>query len=248
MARWVLFFVMGVSLAGAWLSPSSAEAQPRRRAPAVVQRAPERVCVPGAQVGCACPNGGTGVQACAADGMGLEACRCLPSPSAYVAPATTQAPSVAAAQPARARAPATVRRWYGWQTLLCDAAAAGFAIAGTSVDSPPVLLVGGLISLFGAPAMHLSRGNYGAAGLSFLLRGLNVANATFALREDDPETRTVLLALTGVTHVLIVVGDAWWLPMERVPAAAPPPVALRITGGGALVLRDGAALTLSGSF
>lgn len=245
MARWVLFFVMGVSLVGAWLVPSGAEAQPRRRAPAVVQRAPERVCVPGAQVGCACPNGGTGVQACAADGMSLEACRCLPAPSAYIAPAETQAQVERVERP---RAPPTVRVWYGWQTLLCDVAAAGVVIGGAAADSPPVILVGGLVSLFGAPLVHLGRGNYSASGLSFLLRGLNVGLAGYGARNvtDDGDLRTILV-LSGIAHAAIVIADAWWLPMERVPAP-PPRAALRITGGGALVLRDGGALTLSGSF
>lgn len=248
MARWVLFFVMGVSLVGAWLVSSSAEAQPRRRAPAVVQRAPERVCIPGAQVGCACPNGGTGVQACASDGMSLEACRCLPAPSSYAAPAAAPGPQAQAVRVERPRAAPTVRRWYGWQTLLCDVGAAGFTLAGISLDSSPVLLTGGIISLFGAPAMHLSRGNYGAAGLSFVERLVNVGLIALASRDGDVDRQKVTVVLLGITHALIVVQDAWWLPMERVPAPPPAPAALRITGGGAIVLRDGAALTLSGSF
>ena len=65
-------FVGSSLVAGAlWLASSAAEAQ---------------VCVPGAQVACACPGGSSGVQVCADDGAHLGACQCTapaaPTPTA----------------------------------------------------------------------------------------------------------------------------------------------------------------------
>jgi hypothetical protein len=38
--------------------------------------APPRACIPGASLACACPNGDTGAQVCAADGSKLDSCVC----------------------------------------------------------------------------------------------------------------------------------------------------------------------------
>jgi len=247
MARWFVLVV------GLLMLTASVGAQPRRRAPAAMRTAPDRVCVPGAQTGCDCPNGGRGVQVCAADGSGLEACRCLPAPGSAeaAAPSFVGAPAPVFASPppavVRPRDPPFVTRWYGWQPLLFDVAAAGISIGGTAADSPPVQLVGGIVSVLGAPIAHMTHGRYGAAGASFAARLLNLGSAVLALRDDDPERRQGFLILAGVLHAVVVTADAWWLSMERVPRVQVPSVA-GVTGGGVLVLRDGAALNVTGTF
>ena len=53
-------------------------------------------CVPGAQIQCACPGGGSGVQVCAEDGKRLGACGNCAAPAPEAAPPMSQPMSTAA--------------------------------------------------------------------------------------------------------------------------------------------------------
>ncbi|HEU4411415.1 MAG TPA: hypothetical protein VFS43_39555 [Polyangiaceae bacterium] len=82
------------------------------------------------------------------------------------------APAAAPRAPARAAlAPAPKEReWYGWQTLLVDAAASsvyGVAVA-TRSEAINWVAQGGYLA--GAPLVHASRGRYGVAAASLGLR------------------------------------------------------------------------------
>lgn len=232
------------TLSMAFTGPASAT--PRRRVPPATT-APTAVCIAGAQVSCACPGGGTGVQRCNPDGSGLGECRCLPSPSSYSAPPTvTPATLPLVAPTARPRNPPTVVRWYGWQTLLFDigASALGFVAVGT--DSVGVAIASGAVSLLGPPIVHMAHGNYSNAGVSFGLRGGNVAWLAYYARKASAEDFSTAVIAASVIQIGIIVMDAAWLGRDRV--AAPPPSGVRLTGSNVLVLNGGAGLSLSGAF
>jgi len=259
MARWVLFFVMGVSLVGAWLVSSSAEAQPRRRAPAVVQRAPERVCIPGAQVGCACVNGGRGVQLCASDGMGFDACRCLPAPHERAAEAVASAPATAPAPPVTAPAAepsdASRRSWYGWETLLSDAGALAWLsisrVGNAGLDDWTTILGIALFEL-GAPLAHARRGHPARAFGSLAYRvfvpaaGVLVGWAIGTRITDDPNGQALAITLVGgaaVASAVVLDAAVWAYHDSTAPRRAAPRAMLSAgltpVSGGALVLVGG---------
>lgn len=108
-------------------------------------------------------------------------------------PLTTEPPP----EPTEARS--SPSRWYGWQTLLVDAAAAGI-LAGGLVSwtvEPTVIGYGGF--LFGAPVVHAVHGNYGRMLASFALRlivpalaGAIGAGLSLAGNSGDPTVKQVV--------------------------------------------------------
>jgi hypothetical protein len=86
-------------------------------------------------------------------------------------------------------APTPKMRWYGWQTLLADAASCTIAIAGGVVSGADssrgsrtagdvVSGVGGAGYFLGAPIVHAAHGQWGSAAESFVLRlGLPLGGA-----------------------------------------------------------------------
>ena len=113
--------------------------------------------------------------------------------------------------------------WYGWQTLLTDAA----AVLGVYVS--PDLTLG--LYLAGGPVVHWVHGN---AGRGFASLGLRVGAPvvlTYALVstcDSDAEYGCLGEAILGVTAgvVIAVVVDATVLARERVPAKEPTELAL----------------------
>lgn len=83
---------------------------------------------------------------------------------------------------ATARAEEEPRRWYGWQTLLVDAAAVGVMFAAGQAESDPLMWIAFGAYAFGSPVLHVSHDNGGRAVTSGVLRvGLPL---TFGLLAD----------------------------------------------------------------
>ncbi len=97
--------------------------------------------------------------------------------------------SEAAADPVATEVdPAPRRQWYGWQTLLVDAAAVGFVVVGLRTQSTPVGYTGVLTYLFGGPVVHAAHGRGGATLGSLALR-LGVPLATGWILTGGSEDR-----------------------------------------------------------
>jgi hypothetical protein len=152
--------------------PAEAHAQRRAR--------PAAVCVPGAQVACACPGGTGGAQRCNSRGTGLEPCDCpdaapRDTPAPVVAPVREVDAPVRASRPrATASSPAPwgwaqtapgANRWYGWQILAIDLGAIGLSSLGGAVSNTPggvaLTTIGGLAAFFGGPIVHWAHGYVG---------------------------------------------------------------------------------------
>ena len=137
--------------------------------------------------------------------------------------------------------------WYGWQPLLFDVGATGLGIAALAADSVPVAITSAVVSILGAPAVHLVHGRYGTAALDVSLRALPVVVLAYALpRISNPEDARSLTIAAGVFQVLVIVVDSAWLSRETVDV--PPDPSARIVGGGVLALPGGGGLSLSGIF
>lgn len=137
--------------------------------------------------------------------------------------------------------------WYGWQPLLFDVGATGLGIAALAADSVPVAITSAVVSILGAPAVHLAHGRYGTAALDVSLRALPVVVLAYALpRISNPEDARSLTIAAGVFQVLVIVVDSAWLSRETVDV--PPDPSARIVGGGVLALPGGGGLSLSGIF
>jgi hypothetical protein len=152
MRRWVggLFaFVFVFALVSAVSSPANAQ---RRWAPAATQ-VPERVCIPGAQFACSCPDGRMAIQLCNTEGSMLMACQCQ-SFAATPRALSSQVPVRGLAR----------HVWYGNETLIADGIGLGIIVGGASLttSSPSAGIaigaIGGLWFTFAAPAVHWRRG------------------------------------------------------------------------------------------
>lgn len=167
-----------------------------------------------------------------------------PFPSSIYAPPTP--PPLATATPPAA--PPTVRRWYGWQTLIADGASLAFALAGSqensnrSSDNSEVLLgLGAAGFALGAPIIHWSHGH---VGKGFLSLGLRVGTPLVAYKllsdglEHEGEGRFALglLLLLGWIPASISI-DAAVIARENVPAKVTlTPLLAPTRGGGTLGL------------
>jgi hypothetical protein len=96
--------------------------------------------------------------------------------------AARNGPSTTAANASPPPAPqsASPRRWYGWQTLLTDAAALalgwpGVSTASESRVSGAVVVMTGATYLLGGPVVHVAHGNMGTGVGSLALRGAPLA-------------------------------------------------------------------------
>lgn len=203
------------------IAASPLAAQPARRRPprpVVVRPSPTaRVCLPGAQVTCACPGTSAGVQVCNASGTGLEPCVCA---AASPAPTPTPTPTGLVAQ---ARVEPVARpgggddhgagwtrtsHWYGWQTLVMDLGAIGVGSIGIATESTPVYVTGGVLQLLGPPIVHWSHGNVGAGFGSLGVRFLGGVIGTVGLLSTDPDKQKLGLGLGLGIQVLAIILDA----------------------------------------
>lgn len=154
-----------------------------------------RGCVPGAQVACACPGSRSGVQVCDASGDFLRECQCSAlGRRAQVTP--NLGLELTTTLPGR-----TVRRWYGWQTLLVDGVSIGVTAIGIGIDNPPLYVVGGLASFLGPAITHWAHGNI---GFGFLSMGLRLAGSLMAVFSNG----NALIYVGAAVEVGAVVLDA----------------------------------------
>jgi hypothetical protein len=124
------------------------------------------------------------------------------------------------------REPHVEEHWYGWQTLIVDAASVGFVIAATVADSEPLFWVGMGGYLFGAPIVHFAHARVGigfadmgvrtAAALVLLFAAVLVLIDDFDGDSSDGDSLTVL----GIFAIGALIGasalDAAVLARERV--------------------------------
>jgi hypothetical protein len=141
--------------------------------------------------------------------------------------------------------PGTPRQWYGWQTLLVDAASLALLVAGAESRSSAVLGVSGLTYALGPSVVHVAHGQ-GAKGIAdVLLRvGVPVAfaaaggliGAATASPNRNTEEEEVLpwlggaavgLAIGLVTAVSIDAALLAWEPGKASsPSTGAPPLTL----------------------
>ncbi|MDP3278392.1 MAG: hypothetical protein Q8Q09_24600 [Deltaproteobacteria bacterium] len=183
-----LFRLLSLTLCLALLSHSQL-AHAQRRAPAA------QVCIPGAQLSCACPNGESGVQQCNDRGTGLRACACG---SVTAAATLTPPPTPRAQLHVRHPAPrvglaasplASTRSWYGWQILIIDGAAIALGSAGAAAGGSAAIAfssLAGTASFAGGPIVHWAHGHLGRGFASM-----------FGLRLGLPVGGAILGALVG---------------------------------------------------
>jgi hypothetical protein len=121
-------------------------------------------------------------------------------------------------------------RWYGWQTLTADAAAAslfalivGLDVAGKSAQGP-VAGVGLGVYLLGAPAIHVAHRRVGAGLASLGIRLVApaigaIVGSSFNSRYSETGDQLVLGLFAGI--VVASALDATLLARESVAAPAP---------------------------
>lgn len=157
------------------VAPTSAAAQGRRARTAtspvrVVDASPPgevttaRVtphCVPGAQVACACPGAGEGVQVCNVGGTGLDPCVCATPAQGSVSDLDRRAAPTRMVE---------TSRWYGWQVLLADVVGGTLSIAGAIENESGLVIAGGAVQLIGPPTIHWLHGRVGVGFASLGLR------------------------------------------------------------------------------
>lgn len=136
------------------------------------------------------------------------------------------------------------KRWYGWQTLSLDAAALGLGVVSFAAHdgegTASALLGSGALSTyaFGAPAVHLLRGNEGKALTSLGLRvgvpllaagiatiGRDEAKCSGASPEFDPSAcqpqQTRMMVVTALSALAVSLVDGAfiaWQPPPKVKA------------------------------
>jgi hypothetical protein len=169
-----------------------------------------------------------------------------PSATAPIAP--IDAPALVPARP--------TRRWYGWQTLLVDAAAFGIATTtDINVDylsQPTGVAVVGLYTL-GGPGVHLAHGNVGRAIGSFALRlGLPAAGWVIgsAGGNDVGSAITgVLLAASGYLAAVAIDASVLSWDIRDAPRDAARPTPRRLTVAPSVgVTPRGGSIGLIGAF
>lgn len=260
---WGLLRLLFTAFLLATVTPTSAQAQGRRTRTAtpparVVEASPPgevptaRItlrCVPGAQVACACPGAGEGVQVCNVGGTGFETCVCA-------TPA-----QVAVSDVDRSAAPTRMvetSRWYGWQVLLADVVGGTLSSAGAIANEPGLVIAGGAVQIAGPPTIHWLHGRvgvgFGSLGLRVggpLVGGLVAAGIQVASGFSIDSIGVGLGAAAGALIAAVV--DVAVLSHERVSR---PQTALRNHQGsawervlpGVSFSLGGAAITLQGAF
>jgi len=190
--------VILVGLVGA----SEIAAQPRRPAP---RRA--RACVPGAQHACACPGGSQGVQVCNDQGSAFGRCDC---------PSTSRAEPARAPERGRTTSPAFNpvalrgrRVWYGWHTLLVDAAAITVSAIGISTANETAYWIGGGLQIIGAPIVHWTHGRVGTGFADLGMRILlPLTGALIAWAPSQSATALTIGAAVGQVAAIIIDASA----------------------------------------
>jgi hypothetical protein len=151
------------------------------------------------------------------------------------------------------------QRWYGWQTLLIDAAALSVVITGVIVaeDSRRTeeiglgMVIGGVIGgLAGPPLVHVAHGKWDNAGISagFRLGGAAVVFGSAAACSSERGSCSdgwAFLALIGVlAYPIAVIADA-----ANAYEDVPPGEEARVTiAPWATAVRGGGALGMQGAF
>lgn len=250
--------VTGLVVSVAVLVSGGAEAQTRRRSPPAARTlaAPERACVPGAQVACACPGGGSGVQACVSEGTGYGVCFCAPVPLSQserdaqpVPPQRVARPVLAAPTAART---VRIRRWYGWRIIIEDVLSSALSASGAASGSNVAQYMGAGIFVLGGPVMHWTQGNVGTGFLSLAMRvvfplaGFGIAYGATSGDADDARLSAGLIGGSVATLAVSVFDSAAMAYREtEVPAGGS--ASLRLGGGFAAVSGGGVAM-LGGTF
>ena len=194
------------------LVPSLGIAQ--RRAPT----SPERVCVPGAQVECPCVDGARGVQRCTLAGDGLGECLCPPvsldTPRA--APATpSHASDGLERDDTRDRGMTTeeITRWYGWQTMISDAAAAALYGSALRSGSEATAYGGAVVWSLGTPILHWAHGN---TMVGFVSLGVRAASGTLGAIAFGGGQSPLVMGSAVIAGLAMSVADAFFLANEVV--------------------------------
>jgi len=146
-------------------------------------------------------------------------------------------------------------RWYGYQTLLCDAAAVAQFVTGAALDAGPLYVTGGITYLGCTPIIHLLHAEYSYSGLSMGLRvvapGLGAIigygiGAAFPKRTNETsptETGALVGGAVGVGAIMAL--DALLFSYEVVPIwdreGAAGPKRLRISPMGLSGVQVGAS-------
>lgn len=260
---WGLLRLLSVVSLLAAVAPTSAAAQGRRArtvtppvrvadvpAPVEVPTArPAFLCVPGAQVACACPGAGEGVQVCNAGGTALDPCVCTTPPQVSVSDLARRA------EPTRM---VETTRWYGWQVLLADVVGGALSSAGALANESGLVIAGGAVQLVGPPTIHWLHGRVGAGfgslGLRVggpLLGGLAAAGIQDASGFNIDSIGVGLGAATGALIAAVI--DVAVLSHERVSRPqtelrAHRPSAWERLVPGTSFGSSGAAITLQGAF
>jgi len=147
----------------------------------------------------------------------------LPKPSARIALAPAPTPN---------HEQEKTTPWYGYQTLLVDAASVGLFVAGSAFDAPVAWVPATAGVFLGGPAVHFARGRVETGFVSLGLRlGLPVLGGTigyFVFVESywGPESGVGVLG-AGIGAAVVIVGggliglasasvlDAAWLAREN---------------------------------
>ena len=120
-------------------------------------------------------------------------------------------------------------RWYGWQSLATDAAAAGLLGAWIHSEGNTVQLVTGIscagLYFLGGPTVHLVNGNRGRSLASLLIRGglpLALGTASYVVFKDPTSQDNLngwwsFMMGVGAGMVLAPIIDSAALGWERVP-------------------------------
>jgi hypothetical protein len=153
-----------------------------------------------------------------------------------------------------------VRRWYGWQTLLVDAAAFGTALAGYSTNdftANPASTVGIVSYVFGPPIVHWLHGHAGKGAIDLagrILAPLLIGGLGYliGLPGGDKTSSLVGNIGLGVAYVGVVTFDAAVMAFEATydtESALRKPKSPVFTAFPRVELRrGGASLGVSGAF
>lgn len=194
--------ILLVGLAGA----SEVAAQPRRPAPRRTT-----ACVPGAQHACACPGGPQGVQVCNDRGSAFGRCDCPTRPVAEAPRAAVRARGGGAAfDPVALRGR---RVWYGWHTLVVDAASIAVSAIGIATANETAYWIGGGLQIIGAPIVHWTHGRVGTGFADLGLRILlPLTGALIAWAPNQSPTALTIGAAVGQVAAIVI--DASVLAFE----------------------------------
>jgi hypothetical protein len=181
------------------------------------------------------------------------------SSAAHAEPPANAAPdpsNVAAAEPP----PATTHVWYGWQTLLVDAASFSLMAAGAGNDNSPLLYAGVGGYALGGPAVHIANGESGRAALSLgvriVLPAIGAAIGYASYRQPSkpdwfdfgPGFDAAIFGVVGGLAACVI--DAAAIAHHRVAADPPPPPqsGVSVTPSVAVEPHGGARAGLVGTF